>query len=157
MIDSIIVAAYFLAIFVAGYFVSRHYRKTTAEEFITGGRSRTWYQVAIALFAMGADPAIMGVAGLGFLWGFYLLQWPGVHMWFTTWFAAMFLVPIYWRSQIITTPEYLEKRFNLYCRAFFSLILISILIVTLAGGMFLGSLLLKNLLGWSMFASVVLI
>jgi len=156
-IDSIIVGTYFLIIFIAGYFVSRHYRRTSAEEFITGGRSRTWYQIGIALFAMGADPSVMGVAGLGFLWGFYLIQWPGVHMWFTTWFAAMFLVPIYWRSRIVTTPEYLEKRFNVQSRALFSLIMISILIVTLAGGLFLGSLLLKNLLGWSMMASVVLI
>lgn len=156
-IDSIIVAIYFVIIFIAGYFVSRHYRTASDEEFITGGRTRTWYQIGLALFAMGADPAVMGTAGLGFLWGFYLIQWPGVHMWFTTWFAAMFLVPIYWRSQIVTTPEYLEKRFNVQSRAIFSLIMISILIVTLAGALFLGALLLKNLLGWSMLASVILI
>lgn len=156
-LDSLIVAVYFCIVFIAGYFISRRSRSISAEEFMTGGRTRTWYQTALTLFAMGADPAVMSVAGLGFLWGFYLIQWPGVHMWFTTWFAAMFLVPIYWRSQITTTPEFLEKRFNLSCRAFFSLIMISILVVTLAGAMFLGALLLKNLLGWSMFASVILI
>jgi solute:Na+ symporter, SSS family len=157
VIDSLIVVTYFIVIFVAGWFVSRRYRKSSAEEFITGGRTRTWYQIGIALFAMGADPSVMGVAGLGFLWGFYLIQWPGVHMWFTTWFAAMFLIPIYWRSRIVTTPEYLEKRFNISCRVLFSCIMISILVVTLAGAMFLGGLLLKNLLGWSMMASVILI
>lgn len=157
MIDSVIVFLYFSVIFIAGYFVSRRYRTSSANDFITGGRSRSWYQVALALFAMGADPAVMSTAGLGFLWGFYLMQWPGVHMWFTTWFAAMFLVPIYWRSRIVTTPEYLEKRFNLSCRALFSLIMISILIVTLAGGMYLGALLLKNMLGWSLIASILLI
>ncbi|MHB9029772.1 MAG: hypothetical protein ACYC9O_13480, partial [Candidatus Latescibacterota bacterium] len=97
-IDSIIVALYFCIIFIAGYFISKRHRSQNAEEFMTGGRTRTWYQTALTLFAMGADPAVMSVAGLGFLWGFYLIQWPGVHMWFTTWFAAMFLVPIYWRS-----------------------------------------------------------
>jgi SSS family solute:Na+ symporter len=157
MLDSLIVASYFCIVFIAGYVLSRRARTATAEEFMTGGKTRTWYQTALTLFAMGADPAVMSVAGLGFLWGFYLIQWPGVHMWFTTWFAAMFLVPIYWRSKITTTPEYLEKRFNIESRAIFSLIMISVLIVTLAGGMFLGALLLKNLLGWSMFASVVLI
>ncbi len=156
-IDSLIVALYFCIVFIAGYFISRRGRASTDEEFLTGGRTRTWYQTALTLFAMGADPAVMSTAGLGFLWGFYLMQWPGVHMWFTTWFAAMFLIPIYWRSQITTTPEYLEKRFNVQSRAVFSLIMISVLIVTLAGAMFLGALLLKNLLGWSMFASVLLI
>lgn len=156
-IDSIVVAAYFCIVFIAGYFISKRVRTSTAEEFLTGGRTRTWYQTALTLFAMGADPAVMSTAGLGFLWGFYLIQWPGVHMWFTTWFAAMFLIPIYWRSRITTTPEYLEMRFNVQSRAVFSLIMISVLVVTLAGAMFLGALLLKNLLGWSMFASVVLI
>ncbi len=156
-IDSIIVGAYFLIVFIAGYFVSQHYKKASAGEFITGGRDRTWYQVAFALFAMAADPAILSLCGLGFLWGFYIIQWNSVHMWFTAWFAAMFIVPIYWRSKIVTTPEYLEKRFNMPCRSLFSLLLMATLVITLAGAVYLGALLLENFLGWSMFASVILI
>jgi len=156
-IDSIIVAVYFVVILIAGYFVSRYYKKASAGEFITGGRDRTWYQVALALFAMAADPAIISLCGLGFLWGFYIIQWNSVHMWFTAWFAAMFIIPIYWRSRIVTTPEYLEKRFNLPCRALFSLLLMATLIITLAGAVYLGALLLENFLGWPLWASVILI
>ncbi len=156
-IDSIIVAAYFLIVLIAGYFVSRHYKKASAGEFITGGRDRTWYQVAFALFAMAADPAILSLCGLGFLWGFYIIQWNSVHMWFTAWFAAMFIIPIYWRSKIVTTPEYLEKRFNLPCRSLFSLLLMATLIITLAGAVYLGALLLQNFLDWPMLTSVILI
>jgi len=156
-IDSIIVAGYFLIVFIAGYFVSRHFKQASAGDFITGGRDRTWYQVALALFAMAADPAILSLCGLGFLWGFYIIQWNSVHMWFTAWFAAMFIVPIYWRSKIVTTPEYLEKRFSLPCRALFSLLLTSTLIITLAGALYLGALLLKDFLNWSLAASVILI
>jgi SSS family solute:Na+ symporter len=156
-IDSIIVGAYFLIVFIAGYFVSQHYKKASAGEFITGGRDRTWYQVAFALFAMAADPAILSLCGLGFLWGFYIIQWNSVHMWFTAWFAAMFIIPIYWRSKITTTPEYLEKRFSLPCRALFSLLLMAALVITLAGAVYLGALLLKDFLNWSMKASVILI
>jgi SSS family solute:Na+ symporter len=156
-VDSVIVLVYFLVVFIAGYFVSRYYKTSTAGEFITGGHDRNWYQIAFALFAMAADPAILSLCGLGFLWGFYIIQWNSVHMWFTTWFAAMFIVPIYWRSKVVTTPEYLEKRFNLPCRIIFSLMLISVLIITLAGAVYLGALLLMNFLGWSLPASVLLI
>ena len=156
-IDSIIVGAYFLIVFVAGYFVSRHYKKASAGEFITGGRDRTWYQVAFALFAMAADPAILSLCGLGFLWGFYIIQWNSVHMWFTAWFAAMFIVPIYWRSKIVTTPEYLEKRFSLPCRSLFSLLLTAALIITLAGAVYLGARLLKHALDWPLLTSVILV
>jgi SSS family solute:Na+ symporter len=156
-IDSIIVGVYFLIVFIAGYFVSQYYKKASAGEFITGGRDRTWYQVAFALFAMAADPAILSLCGLGFLWGFYIIQWNSVHMWFTAWFAAMFIIPIYWRSKITTTPEYLEKRFSLPCRALFSLLLTAALVITLAGAVYLGARLLKNFLDWSMYVSVILI
>ena len=78
-------------------------------------------------------------------------------MWFTAWFAAMFIVPSYWRSKIVTTPEYLEKRFNMPCRALFSLLLMATLVITLAGAVYLGALLLENFLGWSLWASVILI
>ncbi|MDP6523452.1 MAG: sodium/solute symporter [Kiritimatiellia bacterium] len=156
-IDSIIVAGYFVIVFIAGYFVSRHYKKASAGDFITGGRDRTWYQVAFALFAMAADPAIISLCGLGFLWGFYIIQWNSVHMWFTAWFAAMFIVPIYWRSRIVTTPEYLEKRFSLPCRSLFSLLLMAALIITLSGAVYLGALLLENFLGWPLWSSMILI
>lgn len=156
-IDSSIVAAYFVFIFVAGYLVSRRQRAANATDFLTGGRTFTWKQTGITLVAMAFDPAYMGMAGLGFIWGLYIVQWTSVHIWFTSWFAAMFLIPIYWRSKITTTPEFLEKRFNVLCRVFFSLVMTIILIVTLTSGLYLGSLLLETLLGWSLPVSVLFI
>ena len=111
----------------------------------------------MTVIAMAVDPGIIGLAGIGFLWGMYPTQWNGVHVWITTWFAAMFFVPIYWRTNISTTPELLEKRFNVQCRAFFSIVMISVLIVTLAFGVYLGALLLNNFLGWSFWVSTALI
>jgi len=156
-IDSAIVALYFLIIFIAGYFVSQKYKSAAAEEFITGGKNMNWYRTGLTVLAMGYDPGIIAHAGLGFLWGIYPMQWLGTTVWFSMWFCALFLVPIYWRSKICTTPELLEKRFNVHCRAFFAIIMIAILIVTLAFGVYLGALLLKNFLGWSIWMSVTVI
>ena len=156
-LDSYIVAGYLVGIFVAGYLVARRHAARSAGEFIGGGHTRNWYQTSLALIAMAVDPAYMGMAGLGFLWGLYIIQWNAVHIWFTSWFAAMFLIPIYWRSRIQTTPEYLEKRFNVQCRVFFSLVMVVILVVTLTSGLYLGALLLEGLLGWSLVPSVAFI
>jgi len=155
--DSIIVAGYFLLIFITGILVSRRYKDSSADEFITGGKTLNWYQTGFTVIAMAVDPGIIGLAGLGFLWGMYPVQWNGVHVWIVAWFAAMFFIPIYWRSKIYTTPELLEKRFNVQCRAFFSIVMVSILVVTLAFGVYLGALMLKNFLGWSFWMSVALI
>ncbi|MFC1606736.1 sodium/solute symporter [Candidatus Latescibacterota bacterium] len=156
-IDSIIVGSYFLLIFIAGHFISRRYKSGDANDFITGGKTMNWFRTGLTVLAMGYDPGIIAHAGLGFLWGMYPMQWLGTTVWFTVWFCALFLVPIYWRSRILTTPELLEKRFNVYSRVFFSLIMMSILIVTLSFGVYLGALLLKSFLGWSMWMSIGLI
>ncbi len=153
-IDSVIVATYFLAIFIAGYFVSRRHAHRSADEFITGGRTQTWWQSGLALLGMAVDPGYMSIAALGFICGLYVTQWTAVHVWFTTWFAAMFFLPIYWRSRIVTTPEFLEKRFNVQCRVVFSLLMVVLLVATLGLGLYLGGLLLHNLIGWNLWASV---
>jgi SSS family solute:Na+ symporter len=153
-LDSIIVAGYFLLIFVAGAVLGRRYAKRGTHEFLTGGRTFTWKQTALTLVAFAVDPTYMGMAGIAFLWGLYTLQWTAVHIWFTSWFAAMFLVPIYWRTRIVTTPEYLERRFNARCRALFSVLMAAILIVILTSALYLGSLLLRELVGWSLAVSI---
>ena len=106
-LDSAIVAGYFALVFVAGALLARRFAHRATSEFITGGRTFTWQQTGLTLLAFAVDPTYMGMAGVAFIWGMYLSQWIGVHIWFTSWIAAMFLVPIYWRTRIVTTPEYL--------------------------------------------------
>jgi len=156
-LDSAIVAGYFLVIFVAGALLARRYARRATAEFITGGRTFTWKQTALTMVAFAVDPTYMGMAGIAFIWGLYTLQWTAVHIWFTSWFAAMFLVPIYWRTRIVTTPQYLEQRFNVHCRALFSVLMAAILIVILTSALYLGSLLLRELIGWSLSLSMTVI
>lgn len=158
LLDSCIVAAYFLVVFVAGALLARRFaRKAAASDFITGGRTFTWKQTGLTLLAFAVDPTYMGMAGVGFLWGMYLSQWIGVHIWLTSWVAAMFLIPIYWRTRIVTTPEYLERRFDARCRALFSVLMAAVLIIILASAMYLGGLLVSELLKWPLPVSVAVI
>ena len=155
--DSLIVAGYFLLVFIAGAIVARRVAHRATADFITGGRTFTWRQTGLTLLAFAVDPTYMGMAGVGFLWGMYISQWIGVHIWFTSWIAAMFLVPIYWRTRIVTTPEYLERRFDAKCRALFSVLMAAILIIILTSAMYLGGLLITRMLGWPLWVSVAAI
>lgn len=156
-LDSIIVAAYFLAVFTAGGLLARRFARRETSEFLTGGRTFSWHQTALTLLAFAVDPTYMGMAGIAFIWGMYVSQWTGVHIWLTSWVAAMFLVPIYWRTRIVTTPEYLERRFNTQCRALFSVLMAVILVIILASAVYLGALLTTKLLGWPLPISVAVI
>jgi solute:Na+ symporter, SSS family len=156
-VDSLIVLVYFIIVFVIGFYFSRKNAKTSSHEFITGGRHLKWWQTGLTLIAMFVDPGIMGTAALSFIHGFYVIQWNGVNFWISGWFSSLFFVAIYWRSKIVTTPEYLEKRFNVTTRAFFSIIMISTIIAFLVYAVYLGGLLLEELLGWPFWVNVSVI
>jgi SSS family solute:Na+ symporter len=158
IIDKIIVAAYFVLVivFAAGY--SRKMKnKETDEEFLTGGHHLNWWQTGLTLIGMMFDPGVMGISALAFTWGFYVIQWNAVNVWVTSWFAGMFFVGIYWRSKIVTTPEYLEKRFNVYSRSFFSLIMAVQLVLLLAYGIYMGAVVLESFLGWDKWICVIVL
>jgi SSS family solute:Na+ symporter len=157
IIDSFIVLIYFIIVFVIGFYFSRKNSKSSSNEFLTGGRHLKWWQTGLTLIAMFVDPGIMGTAALSFIHGFYVIQWNGVNFWISGWFSSLFFVAIYWRSKIITTPEYLEKRFNVLTRAFFSAVMISTIIAFLAYAVYLGGLLLEELLGWPFWINVCVI
>jgi len=156
-IDSTIVASYFVIIFIVGFFLSRKNRKGDSSEFLTGGKTMTWKQTGMTLVAMMFDPGIMGNTALAFLWGFYIVQWNAVNVWFTPWFAGLFFIGIYWRSKIVTTPEYLEKRFNPAARGVFSFIMVIMLISFLSYGVYNGGLLLNKLFDWNIWLSIIIL
>lgn len=156
-IDAILVALYFVAVFVVSYILSRRYRKTNDTDFVTGGRTLNWKQTGMTLIAMMFDPGVMGISALAFVWGFYVVQWNAVNIWITCWFAGMFIVGIYWRSKIVTTPEYLEKRFNSLARGVFSIIMVAMLISLLAYAVYMGGILLNKFLGWNIWFNIILI
>ncbi|UCE99104.1 MAG: sodium/solute symporter [Planctomycetota bacterium] len=157
LLDKILVLSYFIIVTVIGFAYSRRYKKDTAKEFVTGGRHLKWWQTGLTLIAMMIDPGIMGFAALGFLWGYYIIQWNAVNVWVTSWFSGLFFIAIYWRSKIITTPEYLDKRFNSVTRAFFSLIMISTMVGMLVYAVYMGALLLQEFVGWHLWFSICLI
>ena len=150
-IDMAVVVLYFLVVFVAGYLLGKKHRGDSAQDFLTGGHSLGWFKTGLTMIAMSIDTGIMGIVGIAFVWGF-AIQWNAVNLWITAPFAAMFLIPIYWRTKIVTTPELLEKRFNVSCRAFFSVVMTAASVVVLGTSIYLGGLILNEIFNWPLYA-----
>ncbi|NJM16864.1 MAG: sodium/solute symporter [Bacteroidales bacterium] len=123
---------------------------------MTGGHSLSWWKTGMTLIAMMFDPGIMGISALAFVWGFYVIQWNAVNVWITAWFAGMFIIGIYWRSKIVTTPEYLEKRFNAMA-GIFSVIMSAMLVSLLHMQYTWAVILLNQFLGWNIWLNIMLL
>ena len=154
--DMLVVLLYFVVILTAGVIVSRRHREDSARDFMTGGRTLNWVRTGLALVAMSIDTGIMGVAGIGFVWGLTIHP-NAVNFWITAPVAAMFLIPIYWRTKIVTTPELLEKRFNSSNRALFSALMTLMNIIVLGTSIYLGGLILLMIFNWNLFISCAVI
>lgn len=148
IIDTGVVILYFVILLLAGYFVSKKHAKDSADEFLTGGKHLNWFETALTVIAMSIDTGIMGVAGIGFVWGL-AIQPNAVNLWISAPIAAMFLIPIYWRTKIVTTPELLEKRFNVASRAFFSVIMSANNVIIMGTSIYLGGLILSEIFDWN--------
>jgi solute:Na+ symporter, SSS family len=153
-LDACVVLAYLAAALGVGVLGRRRLQAANAQEFLTGGRALNWKQASLAVIAMTADPGIMGFSGLAFLWGL-IVHWNAVNMWLCAPFAAFFLLPIYWRTGIVTTPEFLERRFNAASRVLVALLMLGFNVVVLTSMLHLGGLVLSRLFGWPVFASTV--
>ncbi len=157
-IDKIIVVAYLAIVTLTGFIYSwRMKGKETDAEFLTGGRHMSWWQTGMTLIAQMFDPGIVGNTALAFTWGFYVVQWNGVNIWITSWFAGMFFIAIYWRTKIITTPEYLEKRFNSMTRGVFSAVMVVMLVSFMCWGVYVGGVLLNDFFGWNYYVSWIVL
>ncbi len=156
LFDVVVVLLYFIIVLIAGVLVSRKHNKDSANDFLTGGHSLNWIKTGLTLIAMSIDTGIMGVAGLGFVWGL-AIQVNALNLWISAPLAAMFLIPIYWRSKIITTPELLEKRFSVHSRSLFSGLMVLYNIIVLGTSIYLGGLILQTIFGWNLLLSCLLI
>lgn len=150
--DMLVVVLYFVVILTAGFIISHRHRKDSASDFLTGGHSLNWFKTGLTLIAMSIDTGIMGVAGIGFVWGL-AIQPNALNLWVSAPLAAMFLIPIYWRSKIVTTPELLEKRFSVHSRSLFSGLMTLYNIIVLGTSIYLGGLIMQTIFNWNLLLS----
>lgn len=138
-IDLWVIAAYFLVIAVIGVAVAR--RTRSGDDLFLAGRSLAWGAVGLSLFASNiSSSTLVGLMGDAYRTGLA----PSAYEWMAgllMLFGAFTFFPFFLRSRISTIPEFLEKRFNVYLRKYFSAITIFLsVVVDTAAGLYAGSL-----------------
>lgn len=160
--DILISVFYVVSILALGLWSGiRHGRKSNADpagKYFLAGRTLRWPAIGLALFATNISTVhLVSLAQSGFDTG--LLN--GSFEWmasFTLVLFAIFFVPFYIRSGVATLPDFLERRYDRYCRDWLVFIsLVSAVIIHIAFSMLAGGIVLKTLFGVSMYTSVIII
>ena len=116
-------------------------RTRSGEDLFLAGRSLAWGAVGLSLFASNiSSSTLVGLTGDAYRTGLA----PSAYEWMAGLlliFGAFTFFPFFLRSGISTIPEFLERRFNVALRKYFSAITIFLsVIVDTAAGLYAGSL-----------------
>jgi solute:Na+ symporter, SSS family len=118
--DWFIVAAYVMALVALGLFVSR--RTDSPEDYFLASRSATWPTIGLALIASNiSSTALVGLAGAAYGLGIsaYNYEWTAAVVLV---FFCIFLLPQVLQSRVFTMPQFLERRYDVRARLWFTVI-----------------------------------
>lgn len=139
--DLVIIVLYFVFIVYAGL----RYRKTSdSESYFLAGRSMTWPVIGFSMFAASiSSSTLIGQAGDAYSTGIAVFNYNLMSIFVMIIFACFFL-PFYIKSRIFTLPEFLERRFDVRSRYYFSGITILInIFLDAAGSLYAAALVMK--------------
>lgn len=143
-IDWIVFGIYLLVVFAFGLYMSL--RDESSKDFFLAGRSLPWYAIALSLFASNiSSGSLVALAGDAYRYGIAVstLEWGAI---ICLILLAFVFLPYYRRMAVITTPEFLEKRYGPSARTLFAgtvvIVELSVYLPFLfyAGGLFLETL-----------------
>ncbi|MGB9663436.1 MAG: sodium:solute symporter family transporter [Ignavibacteria bacterium] len=156
-IDAIVLVVYFILILSLGFYYSQK-NDDNYEKYFLAGKNIPWFIVGVSIFATNiSSEHFIGLAGAGSLRGLAVGQFELMAI-FTLLFLGWFLVPIYFKTSVVTVPEFLEKVFDRRIRKFFALFSIIIYIFTkVLVSLFAAGLLFYDLFGLNIYASSILI
>ncbi|WP_046245623.1 SLC5 family protein [Hymenobacter terrenus] len=140
----IVVLLFFIALMpLAGLLFSK---QSSSEDYFLAGRSLRWWQVAGSIFGTNVNSFhLIGMLGIGFSVGlaqshYELLAPVGALL------LCYAFLPVYRRLRIFTLSQYLEYRYSSSARLLYTILMITLIVVQLVAGFYIGGRTLRFLL-----------
>jgi len=154
-IDTAIILFYMVGVLALGTILGKYVR--SAKDYFLAGRLLPWWAIGMSVVAtdIGAYDFV-GASGGAYRYGLVQanFDWigciPGMIL------AAFIFVPCYWRAGVYTIPEYLGRRYNDCVRAVEAILWGVFMICNLGIFLWTTAVMLKPLMGWSEWTSIIL-
>lgn len=140
-LDVVIIALYF--IFIVGVGI-KYSKAKNSENYFLAGRSMTWPVIGFSMFAASiSSSTLIGHCGDAYSTGIAVFNYDLISIVVMIFFAWFFL-PFYIKLRIFTLPEFLERRFDVRSRYYFSAVTILInIFLDAAGSLYAAALVMK--------------
>ena len=145
-IDTVIIAAYLVAVLVLGFLFSRYVK--SSGDFILAGKSLPFWAIGMSIVVsdIGAIDMVSG-AGAAYKYGLAQANFDWLGSVPAMVIVAFVFVPFYWRSGVCTLPEFLGRRYGPAVRFFQAVIWLGFLLSMLAVMLWTSAVFLNTVLG----------
>ncbi|RZJ77845.1 MAG: sodium:solute symporter, partial [Chryseobacterium sp.] len=157
--DLSITIIYLAVVLMIGLFSGRSKKKdftASAKDYFLAGRSLKWHTIGLALFASNISCVhLVSLAQSGFDTGLLIgnFEWMAG---FTLIILAVFFVPLYIKSGVVTLPDFLERRYDRSCRNWLTVVsIVSSVIIHISFPLLAGGVVLQSLFGINLYAGVI--
>uniref|UniRef100_A0A8C5VFB0 Sodium/mannose cotransporter SLC5A10 n=1 Tax=Microcebus murinus TaxID=30608 RepID=A0A8C5VFB0_MICMU len=153
-----VIAAYFALNVAVGVWSSCRASRNTVSGYFLAGRDMTWWPIGASLFASSEGSGLfIGLAGSGAAGGLAVagFEWNATYVLLA---LAWVFVPIYLSSEIVTLPEYIQKRYGgQRIRVYLSVLSLLMSVFTkISLDLYAGALFVHICLGWNFYLSTIL-
>ncbi|NQV31574.1 MAG: sodium/solute symporter [Phycisphaeraceae bacterium] len=154
-IDYFIVIAYLVGILLLGIYFRRFVH--SSKDFFLGGRMLPFWAIGMSIVVsdIGAQDFV-GVSGQAYRYGIAVGNFDWIGSVPAMLLAAFIFIPYFWKAGLYTIPEYLGRRYNDAVRTLASLTWIIFFAFNLGVVFWASALLLKTLMGWPPWLSIIL-
>ena len=156
-LDSLILLVYLIIVLSLGFYFSGK-KEQSYEEYFLAGKKMGWFTIGLSIFATNiSSEHFIGLAGAGASRGLAVGQFELMAV-FILILLGWIIAPIYIKSGVVTTPEFLEKRFDPSLRKPFAIISIIIYIFTkISVALFAGGILFYKMFGLNIYTSAIMV
>ncbi|XP_057630564.1 sodium/mannose cotransporter SLC5A10 isoform X1 [Chionomys nivalis] len=156
--DIIVIAVYFALNVAVGIWSACRASRNTVSGYFLAGRDMAWWPIGASLFASSEGSGLfIGLAGSGAAGGLAVagFEWNATYVLLA---LAWVFVPIYISSEIVTLPEYIQKRFGgQRIRMYLSVLSLLLSVFTkISIDLYAGALFVHICLGWNFYLSTIL-
>lgn len=147
-IDVAIIAFYFVVVFAIGFYFSR--KERTSEDYFLASRNVGWFAIGASLFVSNISTEhFIGLAGSGATSGLAVghFEWLACIMVLV---LGWVFVPFYLRSNVLTMPEFLERRFNRSCAVYLAGVsILAYIFAKISVHLYAAAVVLEHVVGWN--------
>ena len=133
LLDAFVFIGYFFSVIAVGLWVAMRDKQHTAKGYFLANKRLPWYAVGASFIASNISTEhFIGMVGWAYLYGFSVAnsEWGNV---LTFSVLIWVFLPFYMRGNVSTMPEFLERRYNRFCRYVYAAVSVIGMVIAMLG------------------------